>query len=90
MKKTFSFRVSGLVQGVFFRQSTQQQAELLNLTGWVRNLPDGRVEGQATGDAAILDMLREWLKHGPAVATVLNLEWEETGLQHFDGFRICY
>ena len=44
------------------------------------------MEGQATGDAAILDTLREWLKHGPAVATVLNLEWEETGLQHFDGF----
>ena len=90
MKKTFSFRVSGLVQGVFFRQSTQQQAELLNLTGWVGNLPDGRVEGQATGDAAMLDTLREWLTHGPAVAAVLNLEWEETGLQHYDGFRICY
>ena len=88
MKKTFSFRVSGLVQGVFFRQSTQRQARLLDVTGWVRNLPDGRVEGLATGDEALLQTLREWLQHGPVAATVLKLEWEETELQHFDGFRI--
>ena len=88
MKKTVSFRVSGLVQGVFFRQSTQRQAGLLNITGWVRNLPDGRVEGQATGDVAMLDTLREWLKQGPVAATVLKLEWEEIELQAFDGFVI--
>ena len=88
MIKTCSFKVSGLVQGVFFRQSTRQQAELLNITGWVRNLPDGRVDGRATGDAAMLDMFREWLKRGPVAATVLKLEWEETELQQFDGFRI--
>ena len=88
MKKTFSFRVNGLVQGVFFRQSTRQQAELLNITGWVRNLADGRVDGQATGDAAMLDTFRDWLKRGPVAATVLKLEWEETELQQFDGFRI--
>ena len=88
MKKTCSFKVSGLVQGVFFRQSTRQQAGLLNITGWVRNLPDGRVAGRATGDAAMLDTFREWLKRGPVAATVLKLEWEEDELQHFDGFRI--
>lgn len=88
MKKTFSFRVSGLVQGVFFRQSARQQARLLGITGWVRNLPDGRVEGQATGDAAMLESFREWLKRGPAAATVLKLEWEETELDLFDGFAI--
>ena len=80
--------MSGRVQEVFFRQSTQQQAELSGITGWVRNLPDGRVEGQATGDEAMLSTFHEWLKHGPAAATVLKLEWEETGLQHFAGFRI--
>ena len=90
MIKTCTYRVSGLVQEVFFFLSTRQQAELLNLTGWVRNLPDGRVEGRATGDEAVLDTLREWLKHGPYAATVLKLEWEETELQHFDGFRIRY
>ena len=88
MIKTFSFRVSGLVQGVFFRQSVRQQAGLLNITGWVRNLPDGRVEGRVTGEAAMLETFRDWLKRGPVAATVLKLEWEETELQHFDGFRI--
>ena len=88
MKKTFSFRVSGLVQGVFFRQTTRERAMLLNITGWVRNLPDGSVEGRATGDAVMLETFRTWLNHGPVAATVLKLEWEETELQHFDGFHI--
>ena len=88
MQKTCSFEVSGLVQGVFFRQSTRQQARLLGITGWVRNLPDGRVEGQATGDEAMLETLREWLTRGPPAATVLKLEWEEAELQHFNGFSI--
>ena len=89
-RKTCSFTVSGLVQGVFFRQSTRQQAELLGIGGWVRNLPDGRVEGRATGNEDMLETLRAWLTHGPAAATVLKLEWEETGLQDFDSFHIRY
>ena len=88
MQKTFSFKVSGIVQGVFFRQSTREQAELLGITGWVRNLPDGSVEGQATGEEAMLETLREWLRYGPIAATVLKLEWEETDLELFHGFVI--
>ncbi len=88
MKKTFYFRVSGLVQGVWFRQSAREQAMLLNITGWVTNLPDGRVEGRATGDEAMLETFRTWLNHGPVAATVLKLEWEESELQHYDGFVI--
>ena len=88
MKKTFSFRVSGLVQGVWFRQSAREQAVLLDITGWIRNLPDGTVEGQATGDAAMLETFRSWLQRGPLTATVLKLEWEETELQYYDGFVI--
>ena len=61
---------------------------MLNITGWVRNLPDGRVEGRVTGEAAMLETFREWLKRGPVAATVLKLEWDEAELQHFDGFRI--
>ena len=61
---------------------------MLGITGWVRNLPDGRVEGQATGDEAMLETLREWLTRGPAAATVLKLEWEDAELQHFNGFAI--
>jgi acylphosphatase len=61
---------------------------LLDITGWVRNLPDGSVEGRATGDEAMLETFRTWLNRGPVAATVLNLEWEETELQRFDGFHI--
>ena len=88
MQKTFSFKVSGIVQGVFFRQSAREQAKLLGITGWVRNLPDGSVEGQATGEEAMLDTLREWLRRGPIAATVLKVEWEETDLELFRGFVI--
>ena len=76
------------MQGVFFRQSTVQQAKLLDITGWVRNRPDGSVEGQATGEEIMLETLREWLTHGSAAATVLKLEWEEVELQRFDDFGI--
>ena len=88
MKKTFYFRVSGLVQGVWFRYSAREQATLLGITGWVRNVPDGSVEGRVTGDTAMLETFRTWLNHGPVAATVLSLEWEETDLQLFDGFVI--
>lgn len=88
MQKTCSFRAIGLVQGVFFRQSTVQQAKLLDITGWVRNRPDGSVEGQATGEEKMLETLREWLTRGPAAARVLKLEWEEVKLQRFEGFTI--
>ena len=78
------------MQGVFFRQSTQQQAKLPGITGWVRNLPDGSVEGQATGEEKILETLHDWLTRGPSTARVLKLEWEEVELQRFDGFGIRY
>ena len=63
---------------------------MLDITGWVRNRPDGSVEGQATGEEIMLETLREWLTRGPAAARVLKLEWEEMELQHFDGFCIRY
>lgn len=68
--------VSGRVQGVFFRASTRQQAQRLGLTGWAKNLPDGRVEVLACGEEAQLAQLRAWLRHGPAQARVDQLECE--------------
>lgn len=68
--------VSGRVQGVCFRAETQAQANRLGLTGWVRNLSDGRVEVQAFGPASKLDELRTWLKKGPTQAHVLKLDCE--------------
>lgn len=66
--------VSGLVQGVFFRQTTQHMARSLQVTGWVRNLPDGRVEVIAQGSPVALDRLLLWLHHGPDTAVVESLE----------------
>jgi len=70
------FLVSGRVQGVFFRASTREQALRLGLSGHARNLHDGRVEVVACGDAAALDLLAQWLAHGPPAARVKTLERE--------------
>jgi len=78
--------VSGLVQGVFFRAATRDQAQRLDLTGWVRNLHDGRVEVLACGDRAQLEALVEWLHEGPPHANVsaVEVEWRESDEDHVD------
>lgn len=78
--------VSGLVQGVFFRVATRDQAKRLGVTGWVRNLPDGRVEVLACGDREGLDALVEWLYEGPPHANVsgVEVEWREADDDHAD------
>ena len=58
--------ITGSVQGVFFRATTQEKARELGLTGWVRNLPDGRVEVLAEGDEEKLKDLLEWCRGGPS------------------------
>lgn len=64
------FRVSGRVQGVYFRASAREAARRLGLRGWVRNLPDGRVEALASGPAAAVDAFARWLADGPPQARV--------------------
>ena len=70
------FVVSGHVQGVYFRASTQAQARQLGLRGQVRNLPDGRVEVVAAGPADAIDALAAWLAIGPDAARVDRVERE--------------
>ncbi|HET8539695.1 MAG TPA: acylphosphatase [Anaeromyxobacter sp.] len=62
--------VSGMVQGVFFRQSTVDEARRLGVAGWVRNLADGRVEVEAEGDRAALEGLVRFCRRGPPAARV--------------------
>ena len=62
--------VSGRVQGVFYRASTSQRALELGCRGYARNLPDGRVEVLAVGDADAVRALIEWLWQGPPAAHV--------------------
>lgn len=68
------FLVSGKVQGVWFRASARDQAVPLGLRGYAKNLPDGRVEVLAVGDAAAIDELAAWLRQGPPQARVDELE----------------
>lgn len=68
------YLISGRVQGVFYRGSAQQQAVKLGLSGWVRNLLDGRVELLAYGDQTVLEELEKWLQIGPDYAKVSNIE----------------
>ena len=74
--------ISGCVQGVFFRDSTCQKANALNLSGAVRNLCDGRVEVQVSGNIADIQRLIKWLKIGPKYAKVSNIEVAEA--ENFD------
>ena len=84
-------RVYGLVQGVYFRDTTRQTARALHVTGWVHNLPDDSVEVMAEGPRPALDSLLAFLHTGPAHARVERVaaEWEAaTG--EFTGFVIRY
>lgn len=70
-------RVSGRVQGVFFRDSTRQRAIALGLTGWVRNLPDGRVEALFAGSREACELALTYVGQGPPSARVTGVahEW---------------
>jgi acylphosphatase len=80
--------VSGYVQGVFFRSSTRDEARRLGMTGWVRNLPDGRVEVMASGTESQLQALQQWLRRGPPGARVENVSCTPAPEQAFEGFQV--
>ena len=69
--------VGGHVQGVFYRASTRQRAQELGCRGYARNLPDGRVEVLAVGEAAAVHALLEWLREGPPAAHVTDVKCAE-------------
>ena len=68
MQLQITIKITGQVQGVFFRQSTKDQADALGITGWVKNEPDGSVMTSIEGEQAQLDALLAWAQHGPANA----------------------
>ena len=91
MKVRAHVLVSGRVQGVFFRSETEYEAVKRNVCGWVRNLPDGRVEAVFEGEKEAVEELVEFCRRGPRGARVFNVEvrWEEY-VGEFKGFRIKY
>jgi acylphosphatase len=80
--------VGGRVQGVFFRAATREQAMRLGLTGYARNLANGRVEVLACGDAAAVAQLRDWLRNGPTQASVTGVACEPLDYVPHTGFAI--
>lgn len=82
--------ITGRVQGVFFRASTQTEAQRLGITGWVRNLADGRVEVLAQSeDPAALDRLADWLRHGPPNARVESVERQSVDVPPIPEFSVA-
>ncbi|MDH3646196.1 MAG: acylphosphatase [Gammaproteobacteria bacterium] len=75
------FWVSGRVQGVFFRASTARVAQRLELTGYARNLADGRVEVLACGQPDNVAEMGAWLQHGPPASSVSELTSEEVSVE---------
>ena len=83
--------VSGFVQGVFYRANAKRVADSLSLTGWVRNLRDGRVEIVVEGEEENLAKFVEWCKRGPVGAVVESVDvTREEYRGEFKGFEIRY
>lgn len=80
--------VSGKVQGVWFRANTQREASRLGLVGWVKNMPDGRVEVYACGEETKLEQLQEWLWQGPPLASVEWVEMETLSWEEYTDFIV--
>jgi len=78
MRRARRFLISGRVQGVGFRFFTEEAASREGLHGWVRNLPDGRVEASAEGDGEALERFERRLREGPRGARVERVEIDET------------
>lgn len=80
--------VGGRVQGVFFRAATREQAVRLGVSGFARNLSDGRVEVMVCGEPAAVAQLRDWLRSGPPSARVTGIACEPLDYQPMTGFAV--
>lgn len=79
--------VSGKVQGVYYRAKTRREARNVGVSGWVKNLPDGRVEAVFEGDGEAVRRMVDWCHEGSPTAVVdsVDVEWEEPeGLESFE------
>lgn len=91
MKTRAHVFVTGTVQGVYFRQNTKQEADQCGVRGWVRNLPDGRVEAVFEGDDASVNEVIKWCHAGPPKAKVTDVSVKFEGYAgEFPDFTISY
>lgn len=86
--KTIRLTITGKVQGVFYRATAKDVADLTGIKGWVRNLPDNNVEITATATEDTLQKFINWCKQGPPKARVDDVIVEELDLEVFNGFSI--
>lgn len=86
--KHWNIRISGNVQGVYFRFTTKAVADQLGIKGFVTNKPDGKVYIEAEGDQFALDSLLEFCHEGPDRAEVEHVEVEDSELKGFKNFEI--
>ncbi len=85
-EKHLKIYVTGRVQGVFYRASTEEKAVSLGLAGFVRNQTDGSVYIEAEGEASQVDTLAEWCHQGPPQAKVAQVKTEEGTPKGYPGF----
>ena len=88
MKEAVHVFVSGMVQGVFYRSWAEGTARELGLKGWVRNLPDGRVEAVFEGQKSRVDRMMELCRKGPPRAKVDKVEARKERVSGFEGFQV--
>jgi len=80
--------VSGRVQGVFYRDTVRRIANQHHITGWVKNLPDGRVELIATAPQPTIETFVAWLWQGSPASKVTAVDWEMRTLEQFSNFTV--
>jgi len=90
MKKSVRLYINGIVQGVFFRGFIKENAEKLDVKGFVRNLDDGRVEVFAEGDSDAVNKLIELCKKGPPHSQIKKVEEKEEKFQDFKEFKLLH
>ena len=90
-KKRLQLKISGLVQGVFYRVHARDEAQRLGLKGWVRNCTDGSVEALAEGTEDLLKEFASWCEQGSPSARVDQVErsWS-VAKEKFDDFSVRY
>jgi len=90
MKKSIRLYISGLVQGIFFRGFIKENAERLNLKGFVRNLEDGRVEVFIEGNSNEVNKMIELCKKGPKHSQVKEVEEKSERFQGLKAFKVLH
>jgi acylphosphatase len=85
-----SLRITGHVQGVFFRATAEEMAKELGLTGWAKNMPDGSVEMHIEGEPEAVQEFCEWCNEGPSGAKVEHVDISDAEEEGHGTFEIIF